>query len=146
MATSGYLIGFNLKMSICIYGTNTFKHFRKCAQVEWHIIHCEGICANVTMRRPGLIPWLCCPHALCPGQGAQAIYRSLSFLNSEMDYNFFFFQTSGKGIHLIYLKALWKPYKYRFVVRLDPLTYKKKLLSNPTVDYAHYSFILPQPI
>lgn len=113
-------------VNLCIWN-KYFQAFQKMCPsrmahhtLRWHLCQCDN--EKTWLHTLAMLPT---SHALCPGQGAQAIYRSLSFLNSEMDYNFFFFQTSGNGMHLIYLKALWKPYKYRFVVRLDPLTYKK---------------------
>lgn len=106
-------------MPICIHQMNISKHFRKCAQVEWSIIHCNGICANVTMRRPGSIPWLCChlPSALDKVKSTEAPL----YYKQWNGYNFFFFQNSYKGSKFNLCKDTLKT-THKFVFRVDPLT------------------------
>lgn len=144
MAAGVDLTGFNLKMPICICQVNIFMYFKLCAREEWPIIYHNSICANVSMRRPDFSPWLRC-HFPCVLNKVQS--TDASFLNSDMDYNFLFFQASCMGICLIHLKALCKPYKQICCQDRSPnCSLKKKVLSNPTVVYPYYSSILPQPI
>lgn len=76
------------------------------------------------------------------------LQKPLFTTNSEMVIISFSFRILIRAVSLIYVKTLWKPHKHRFVFRVDPLTdtKNKKSTINPTVVYAHYSFILLQPI